>query len=157
MPETKLKAFSNGARYVEAGEGAKFLTWLIDFVVYLLGVAVGVVAVAMVDRSQGLGGGVIALALLALLFVVPVVYGLFYFNGRGLGAVMTGTRLVRLEDGGRIGAKGPWAMLIRTVLLPLLILGAVLGGGVADGTLKRVSISVKRTRRLYEQGDLLPR
>jgi hypothetical protein len=144
----KVKAFEDGTRYVPAGEWALFFTWLIDAVVFLLGLLVGVAVLAVVD----IGDGARTLGAVALLFAVPMLYGLCYTDGRALGALVTGTRLVRLRDGGRIGAKGPWAMLVRTVLMPIVVIGAVLGGGIVDGTFKRASIDVARTRRLHAEG-----
>jgi hypothetical protein len=82
----------------------------------------------------------------------------WYRDGRALGAVCTGTRLVRTRDGGRIGAQGPWAMLVRNILLPLLVAALVFCGGTVGGELPRTSIDVARTRRLQEEGyPLTPR
>lgn len=159
MAAREIKTFDNGARYVPAGGWAQCLAWLIDFTVFVLGFLAGFVALALVDRSRPLADGVLLLALVGMLFAVPLLYGLCYTNGRALGAVLTGTRLVRIRDGGRIGAAGPWAMLARMVLLallvPLLIIGALGGGGTMPGgrVIRRVSIDVARTRRLYaDQG-----
>ncbi|MEU5870970.1 RDD family protein [Glycomyces sp. NPDC047369] len=149
MAAQKIKAFADGTRYVEAGGWARCFAWLVDFVMYLVLIGVGIVAVSPLSMiSEDLAAG----AVFALPLLVPLVYGLFYTNGRSIGAIVTGTRLVRLKDGGRIGAKGPWAMLVRTLLLPLLLIGIVVGGGYVDGTLKRGSIDVARTRRLYADG-----
>lgn len=147
MTAGKIKAFENGARYVEAGGWARTFAWLIDAIVVLFGLLLGVGALAALDDALQIGGGMIVLGLLVLLFAVPMLYGLCYTDGRALGALITGTRLVRLRDGGRIGAKGPWAMVIRTVLLPLLLIAAIIGGTV-DGSFVRTSIDVKRTRDL---------
>lgn len=157
MAVRKTEAFADGTRYVRAGEWARLLAWFIDFTVFVLGVAVGFVVLAVVDRSQDLGDEVLLVGVLALLFAVPPLYGLCYSGGRALGALLTGTRLVRARDGGRIGAKGPWAMTVRTVLLPLLIIAVVFGGGYADGSLARISIDVARTRQVRETGSLSPR
>ncbi|PRY59787.1 hypothetical protein [Glycomyces artemisiae] len=149
MAAQKIKAFADGTRYVEAGGWAMFFAWLVDFTVYLVLIGAGMGAVSpLFAMDENLATAVV----LTLPVLVPLVYGLFYTNGRAIGALVTGTRLVRLSDGGRIGAKGPWAMLVRTLLLPLLIIGVVAGGGYADGTLKRGSIDVARTRRLYADG-----
>jgi hypothetical protein len=145
----KVERFGDGTAYVRAGDLAMAVTWLVDFVVFVVGVAVGILVLAAVDNAQDLDDGVVALGLLALLFGVPLLYGLFYTNGRALGAVLTGTRLVRARDGGRIGAKGPWAMLVRTILLPVLFVAIALGEFVSVGSLARVSIDVARTRRLH--------
>jgi hypothetical protein len=157
MAAPKIETFGNGTPYVRAGGWAGFFAWLVDATVFVLGLAAGIVALSLADRSLGLGGGVIALGALALLFVVPLLYGLCYRNGRALGALWTGTRLVRVSDGGRIGAKGPWAMLVRTVFLPAVIIGALTGGGTTPGTLQRISIDVKRTRRLHAERQTAPR
>jgi hypothetical protein len=111
-----------------------------------------------VDRTADLDNGTIALAVIAILFLVPLLCGLCYRNGRALGAVLTGTQLVRVADGGRIGGKAPWAMLIRTFLMPLLlialIMSALAGGGSAPGggSEARVSVDARATRRLRAAG-----
>ncbi|MFC3452903.1 RDD family protein [Amycolatopsis speibonae] len=153
----RVASFRDGVSYVEAGAWRQFLAWLIDFVVFVLGVGVGVVVLALVDRSANLDGGLIALSIVAILFAVPSLYGVCYRNGRALGAVVAGTRLVRMADGGRIGGKAPWAMVIRTVLMPLLlatvVVGALAGGGAAPGgSLVRVSVDVDATGRLRAAG-----
>jgi uncharacterized RDD family membrane protein YckC len=149
MAAREVKAFADGTQYVPAGEWARAWAWLVDAVVVMLGFLAGVAVIGVTDNAQGLSGGVIVLGVGALVVGVPLLYGLCYTNGRALGALLTGTRLVRLHDGGRIGAKGPWAMLIRTLLLPLAVL-AVITGGTADGTFRRVSIDVALTRPLAE-------
>lgn len=146
----KIETFGNGTPYVPAGPVAGFFAWLIDFVVFVVIAVGGFVAVAGVLSSRDVSGGVILAIMGGLVIGTPLLYGLFYTNGRALGAVVTGIRLVRAADGGRIGAKGPWAMLVRTVLLPLLIL-AVLTGGGGDGTTQRVSIDPARTRRMLAE------
>ncbi|MBN6038307.1 RDD family protein [Amycolatopsis sp. 195334CR] len=143
--------FEDGKPYVKAGTWRLFLAWLVDFVVFVFGVLAGVVVLSVVDLKAQLDNGVIALGLVAIMFLVPLLYGLCYRNGRALGAVLTGTRLVRVADGGRIGGKGPWAMLVRTVLLPLLlvvvIVGALTGGGSAPGGSQvRISVDDRRGR-----------
>lgn len=148
MAVGKIETFGDGKPYVAAGDLRNFFAWLIDFVVYLFGFVVGFVILAVVDLNKDLDDSVIAIAALSLLVVVPVLYGLFYTNGRGLGAVCTGTQLVRHRDGSRLGAKGPWAMLVRTVLLPLLIGAVVIGGVGPGGSPVRVNIDVARTREL---------
>lgn len=150
--------FRNGVLYVKAREGAQFLAWLVDFVVFVLGVGVGILVVAGVDNKADLDNGTLALSLIAVLFLVPLLYGLCYGNGRALGAVLTGTQLVRLADGGRIGGWAPWAMLVRTLLLPLLVVvviaGALSGGGTAGGggAGSRVCVDAKATRQLRAAG-----
>jgi len=126
----------------------------VDFVVVVFGVAIGLVALALVDRQMVLGNGVLTLALLGLVFGVPLLYGLFYGNGRALGAVLTGTQLVRLKDGARPGFRAPWAMLVRNLLLPLLLIAFLVGslagfGASPPGSFVRVSLDVDATRRLW--------
>jgi hypothetical protein len=155
----RLATFRNGVLYVKAVEWAQFLAWLVDFVVIVLGVGVGVVVLAVVDRTADLDNGTLSLALVAILFLVPLLYGgLCYRNGRALGAVLTGTQLVRFADGGRIGGKAPWAMLVRTTLMPLLfvvvIVGALAGGGSppGGGSIARVSVDPRAIRQLRAAG-----
>ncbi|GAA2272731.1 hypothetical protein GCM10009853_028160 [Glycomyces scopariae] len=160
MATGKIETFGDGTPYIPAGGWRVFFAWIVDFTVYLVGVVVGFVSLAAMDLVVDLGDNIPVFGLLGLLFGVPLLYGLCFRNGRGLGAVWAGTRLVRRSDGGRIGAKGPWAMLVRTILLPLLIIGVVAGGGYAPDMIKRVSIDVARTRRLQEErraGYLPPR
>jgi hypothetical protein len=152
---TRLATFGDGGLYVEAGRWARFLAWLVDYVVFVLGVGVGFVVLAVVDLTADLDNGTLLVCLIALQFLVPLLYGTCYRNGRALGAVLTGTQLVRVADGGRIGRKAPWAMLVR-ILMPLLIIGVlvgVLGGGgnVAD-PMVRVSVDARATRQLRDAG-----
>lgn len=153
----RLAAFGNGTLYVQAGAGALFLAWLVDFVVYVLGVGVGFVVVSYVYVTADLSDGALLLLLVSLLFVVPLLYGLCYGNGRALGAVLTGTQLVRIKDGGRVGGKAGWAMLVRTLFMPLLfivVVGGTLGGGgpAPGGSLARTSIDPAATRQLHAAG-----
>lgn len=156
MAAEKIEAFENGTYYVPAGGWALLFTWLIDFTAFVLGILAGVVAMVAVDASRPLSGGAVVLGMVVLLFAVPLLYGLFYTNGRALGALITGTRLVRCRDGGRIGAKGPWAMVVRTILMPLLFIGIVAGAGTVSGGFKRVSIDDARTRRLHAEPRSAP-
>lgn len=146
----RLDRFGDGTLYVEAGGWARLICWFADFVVFALlaFIGLGVFALAFPDVP----GGVALLIMLALLFGAPMLYGLLYGNGRALGAVLTGTRLVRVKDGGRIGAAGPWAMLVRTVLFPGMIIGVLSGGGYAPGSPSRTSIDEAATRRLHAAG-----
>jgi len=150
----RIDSFPDGALYVGAGDLRRLLAWLVDFVVFLLAVGVGLVAVSVPYADGKVDDGQLALAAIALLVLVPPLYGLCYGNGRALGAVLTGTRLVRLSDGGRIGLKAPWAMTVRTVLLPLVIVSTVLGaaGGSPPGSPVRTSIDSRSTRRLHAAG-----
>jgi hypothetical protein len=160
---SKIRTFGNGTPYMPAGGWAALFAWLIDFVVFVLGFAFAFVVLAGIDQArpeaQQLDSGTLVVVLLVLLFATPLVYGLWFRDGRALGGVCTGTRLVRTRDGGRIGAKGPWAMLVRTILLPLLIAAVVTGGGLGPGgEPPRTSIDVARTRRLQGEGyPLTPR
>lgn len=152
----RLAEFKDGTLYVRAGEGARFLAWLVDFLVFVLGAGVGLVVVAMVDRVLDLSDDAVLLALLGVLLLVPLVYGLCYGNGRALGAVLTSTRLVRAGDGSRIGGKAWWAMLVRTLLMPLLVVvllvDALGDGSGAGGSLVRTSIDFGATKRLHAAG-----
>lgn len=165
MAAPKISTFGDGTPYVPANGWAEVLAWLIDFAVFVLSVATGLVVLIVIDQGrppeQQLTDGVLILAAIALLFLVPLLYGgLWFRGGRALGGVITGTRVVRARDGGRIGARAPWAMVARTILLPLLVAAVVVGGGVGGpgGKPSRTGIDVKRTRRLHEEGyPLTPR
>lgn len=156
MAPKQAESFGNGTRYIPASDLASFLAWLVDFLVFALVLATGILVLAGVDLSVNLSGTAVGFGAFGLLFALPLLYGLWYGNGRALGAVLTGTRLVRLSDGGRIGRKGPWAMFIRLVLLPLVFIAIAAGGGVVSGSLKRASIDVARTRQLHAEGASLP-
>jgi hypothetical protein len=150
----RVGPFGNGRRYVGAGPWALALAWLVDFLVTVFGVVIGIVALLLVDQQTDLGNGVLGLALFGLPFGVPLLYGLFYGNGRAVGAVLTGTRLVRLKDGGRLGFSAPWAMLVRILLLPLLIIASWVGayagfGASLPGSIVRVSLDIDASQRLW--------
>lgn len=143
----RVKAYKDGTLHVEATLSAAFMAWLIDTVL-VNGTAVGLAVlyyVRGIDPNKGAGAFVIAIS---LFFILPLLYGWFYGNGRGVGALLTGTRLVRAKDGSRVGLrKAGWAMLIRTLLMPLAFLAAV--GGDTDGPgVVRVSIDVEATAQL---------
>jgi hypothetical protein len=155
----RLDTFKDGTFYVTAGGWARLLAWLVDFVVFVLCVGIGLVALMAANPEAT--NGVVGMSTLGLLVGVPVLLGLFFGNGRALGAVLTGTRLVRARNGGRIGAAAWWAMLVRTVLLPLflglLIAVAAAGGGGSSGgsgSPRRISIDDDATRRLHAAGFL---
>jgi hypothetical protein len=152
----RIEAFDNGTLYVAAGAGARFVAWLIDLVVFVVGVGLGFVALSVVYVAAGLPTRTAALPALSLLVVVPLLYGLCYGDGRALGALLTGTQLVRVKDGSRVGGKACWAMLVRTLLLPLLLIavvvGALGGAGSAPGSLVRTSIDRNATRQLHAAG-----
>ncbi|OLF05192.1 hypothetical protein BLA60_37395 [Actinophytocola xinjiangensis] len=149
----RVEVFTDGGLYVRPGEIRRLLAWFLDFVVFLLLAVIGVVALALADRSAGFGGGTIAMAFLGILLLAPALYGLAcYRGGRAFGGVSTGTRLVRMADGGRVGTRAPWAMLVRTVLMPLLLAAVVTGGTSPGGTLARTSVDVAGTGRLHAAG-----
>jgi hypothetical protein len=156
-PQTakRLAIFHNGVLYVNAGGWARFLGWLVDVVVSVLGMAVGVIVVVGVARGAGLDNGAAGGIGIATLFLAPLLYGgLCFRNGRALGGVLAGTQVVRIKDGGRIGGWASWAMLVR-VLYPLLaigmIIGALGGGGNAPGS-DRISVDPGAIRRLHAVG-----
>jgi hypothetical protein len=143
----RVKAYEDGTLYVEATLSSAFAAWLLDSVlVNGTAIALGVLYyVRSSDPNKAAGAGVIAIA---LLIVLPLLYGWFYGNGRGVGALLTETRLVRVKDGSRIGlGKAGWAMLIRTLLLPLAFLAAI-GGSTSGPGEVRVSIDVKASDQL---------
>ncbi|MGC4895373.1 hypothetical protein [Micromonospora sp. DT31] len=153
----RVEMFGNGGLYVRAGTGAQFLAWLVDFIVYLTGFGVGVVALSLVDRAVALSDDAVAGVALSLFVAVPMLYGLCYGNGRALGAVLTGTQLVRSRDGGRVGVKACWAMLVRTLLLPglcvaLMVTAFLSGTSTAPGSLVRTCIDPTATRALHAAG-----
>jgi hypothetical protein len=148
----RLDTFKDGTFYVSAGEWARLLSWLVDFVVFVF-LAVGGF-VALVVANPEVSDNVAVLTMLGLLVGVPVLYGLFFGNGRALGAVLTGTRLVRVRNGNRIGAAACWAMLVRTILFPVFLGAVVVGGGIAPGSLRRISIDDDATRQLHAAGFL---
>jgi hypothetical protein len=144
---SRVKAYKDGTLFVEATLSSALAAWFVDSVL-VNGTAVGLGVLYYVrstDPNKGAGTGVIALT---LLFVLPLLYGWFYGNGRGVGALLTGTQLVRVKDGSRVGlAKAGWAMLIRTLLMPLAFLAAI--GGSSDGSGGvRISIDVEGTDQL---------
>ncbi|WP_447007667.1 RDD family protein [Saccharothrix isguenensis] len=154
----RIETFKDGTLYVRPSGWQQLATWVVDFLVYLLGVAVGIVAASVPYSSGAIDDGQLALFLIAVLFLVPPLYGLCYGNGRALGAVLAGTRLVRVADGSPIGLKGPWAMTTRTALLPLLMIvlfaGALSGGGFSSppGSPARTGINDRATRLLHAAG-----
>jgi hypothetical protein len=150
---SRIAAFENGELYVEAGWLAAFLAWFADFLVFAAAVAAGFVLVGGVTVTARLSTAATSVLVVALVLIVPALYSVCYRNGRALGAVLTDTQLVRVSDGGRLGKQAYWAMLIRTVLMPLLLalwvasffLGSALEAD--DGTV-RTSIDRHATRRL---------
>ncbi|RSN29469.1 hypothetical protein DL990_25035 [Amycolatopsis sp. WAC 01416] len=147
----RLGAFDDGTLYVSASEWAELAAWFVDFAVYLLSAVIGFVVFAVATRDSAVPDEAALLTLLGLLIAVPVLYGLFFGDGRLLGAALTGTRLVRIKDGGRIGAAACWAMLVRTVLAPLMLVAMVMTG-LGAGSVRRISIDDEATRRLHAAG-----
>lgn len=143
----RVKAYKDGTLFVEATLSSAFAAWLIDSVL-VNGTAIGLGALYYVrssDPNKNAGAGVIAMT---LIIVLPLLYGWFYGNGRGVGGLLTGTRLVRVKDGSRIGlGKAGWAMLIRTLLLPLGFMAAI-GGSTGGPGEVRISIDIEATDRL---------
>lgn len=150
----RLDMFEDGTFYVTAGDWARLMSWFVDFVVFVLCAGGGFVAFAVANRHSDVSDNLAALTMLGLLIGVPVLYGLFFGNGRVLGAVLTGTRLVRVKNGHRIGAAACWAMLVRTVLFPLFLGAMVMSGTVGPGSVRRVSIDDGATRQLHATGFL---
>lgn len=146
----RIKAYTDGSLYVDSTAGAAFLAWLIDLVlVDGTAIALGVLYFTRsYDPLRGVGAGVITLA---LLLVLPFLYGWFYRNGRAIGALLTGTRLVRIKDGSRIGwDKAGWAMLIRTFFLPFLFWAAL--DGTSSSMQERMSIDNHATNKVRAAG-----
>src|SRR3954447_24063365 len=81
---SRVKAYRDGTLYVEATLSSAFMAWLIDCVlVNGTALALGVLYyVGSTDPNKHAGAGVITLSLFVLL---PLLYGWFYGNGRGLG------------------------------------------------------------------------
>ncbi|KAA2258876.1 RDD family protein [Solihabitans fulvus] len=147
----RLRAFDDGGLYVEPG-WPQFWAWLIDFFVVVAAVAGTAGAYYAAHRYDFNAAGRATGIGILLVVVAPLVYGLFYGNGRAIGGLLAGTRLVRKKDGSRIGlAKAGWAMLIRTIGFVILVLGALAGdsSGVEE---VRVSIDVRATALLHNAG-----
>jgi hypothetical protein len=155
----RLDMHRDGTLYVTAGGWALLLSWLVDFVVVVLGMGVGFVAavIAYPDVPDDVG----LLITIGLLVGVPMLYGgLCYRNGRALGAVLTGTRIVRVKNGRRLGATAWWGMFARTVLFPpwlilfpVFVIAAMFEQ--VDLSLRsRISIDPGVTRQLHAAGFL---
>jgi hypothetical protein len=146
----RARAFRNGDLYVDSTIGAALGAWFVDSLI-VNGSAIGLGMLyftlsSAYDKSVGA-----LLIAVVMMIVLPFVYGWCYADGRAAGAMLAGTRSVRLADGGRIGlAKAGWAMLIRTLLLPF-IFWVALGEGAEPGEV-RVSIDEAATRRLRDSG-----
>ncbi|GAB3825976.1 hypothetical protein GCM10028799_46630 [Kribbella italica] len=146
----RVEPLGNGQRYVRAGQWPMAAAWLVDVLVCAVCVFIGIVVLVSVSTIDD---AMVGLGVIVLIPAVPLLYGVFYGNGRSLGALLTGTRLIRLKDGGRLGFSAPWAMLVRVVLLPFLIvimlIGALGGGtGSPPGSLRRRSQDIDATHRL---------
>lgn len=151
----RVDTFEDGTFYVRAGGWAGLLSWLVDFLAFVFGVCAGFVGIVLATWNNKPDNNVLALLAVGLLVAVPLVYGLLFLrNGRGLGGVLTGTRLVRAKNGGRIGASASWAMFVRILLFPPFLVLVVVGGSTAPGSLRRISIADDATRRLHAAGFL---
>jgi hypothetical protein len=155
----RLDMHKDGILYVSAGGWALLLSWLVDFVVVVLGVGVGFVAavIAYPDVSGDVG----LLIMLGLLVGVPMLYGgLCYRNGRALGAVLTGTRIVRVKNGRRLGATAWWGHVRTHRAVPPVAHPVPRGRrrdvrAVYDLSLRsRISIDPGATRQLHAAGFL---
>ncbi|WP_240691245.1 RDD family protein [Amycolatopsis nivea] len=147
----RIRAFENGDLYIEARTASTLWAWLVDFLL-VTGLSAAA-AVAYYFKSNAFDAAVGASVIgVAGLIVVPLLYGWFYGNGRGLGALFNGIRLVRLRDGGRIGlGKAGWAMLIRTLGFVVIALG-VLNGDTTVGSGVRTHLDIRETERLRAAG-----
>ncbi|MBK1787240.1 RDD family protein [Prauserella cavernicola] len=150
----RLDKFKDGTLYISAGGWARVASWFVDFVVFVLGMAIGfvVLVIALPEPSDNM----LVVAVLCLVFGVPMLSGLYFGNGRALGAVLTGTRLVRVKNGGRLGATAWWAMIMRNVLLvpffvPVIIV-ALFENATSVISFHRISIDDGATRRLHAAG-----
>lgn len=148
----RLCLFDDNTLYVNAPPGRAFLAWLVDaLVVWGTAVALGV-AYLLSSSAPDAGVGAVVITVV-LLLVLPFVYGCCYANGRALGAVLTGTRLVRLRDGGRIGwVRAGGVMLIRVILVPVGLVGMLAGGDFTGGSVRRTSIDDRATAQLWAAG-----
>jgi hypothetical protein len=152
MANDRILTFGDGTPFAPAGGWSALFAWLVDFLAFLVLFAVASLVFLGVGDAMQVDENALVIGWLALLFATPLFYGLFYGGGRCLGGKFTGTRLVRVRDGGRLGARGPWAMLARTILFPLVLIAAVAGGGIIPGSPPHISIDVKRTRELQAGG-----
>lgn len=148
----RLDTFKDGTFYITAGGWARLLSWFVDVAVVVLCAVGGAAALAVAKPETP--NSTVGLTAFGLLVGVPVLYGLFFGNGRALGAVLTGTRLVRVKNGHRIGAAACWAMLVRTVLLAPLLIAMMFEGAMNVGSLRRISIDDDATRQLHATGFL---
>ncbi|MEE3918053.1 hypothetical protein V2I01_03585 [Micromonospora sp. BRA006-A] len=152
----RIAMFGNGTLYVKAGTMAQVMSWLIDFVVYLFAVAVGVVALSVLDRAVTLSGGASPGGARVVRTGAGSLRPLLRRRPRARRG-LTGTQLVRVRDGSRIGVKACWAMLVRTLFMPVLsvvlvVLAFSTGSADAPGSLVRASIDPDATRRLHAAG-----
>lgn len=158
MSNHRVLTFGDGTPFVPAGGWAALFAWLVDFLAFLVLFAIGAVVFLGIGDAMALADGALVIGLLVLLFVTPLVYGLWFGAGRCLGGLWTGTRLVRRRDGGRLGARAPWVMIARTILFPFLVAALIVAGDVIPGTPPHVSIDVRRTRDVQVNGyPLAPR
>ncbi|WP_141367199.1 RDD family protein [Glutamicibacter uratoxydans] len=151
----RIRRFRTGGIYVGASAPAAFIAWLIDFLL-IAGVSVGIACGSLGDFADE-EAVLSAIGIFVLLSVLlPFLYGWFFRDGRALGGLLTGTRLVRIKDGSRVGWwKAGWAMFIRSTLV-LMLLGILLalldtdGPGMFDwdASQVRTSIDIEATEKL---------
>jgi hypothetical protein len=146
-----LGAFGDGTLYSQS-IGRSITAWLIDAVV-IVGVAIAIALSYYHGHRYDQGAiGTMIFILISGTLVVPFVYGWFYSNGRAIGGLVTGTRLVRAKDGSKIGLLGAgWALFIRFWIGFDFIFGALNGSDVFENP-ARVSIDSKATQQLREAG-----
>ncbi|NUT08763.1 MAG: hypothetical protein HOV76_35380 [Hamadaea sp.] len=153
----RLAMFGDGTLYIRAGEGMRFLAWLIDLIVYAVIAVLGLVAVSVAYSTGKISDGKLVGLLAAVVVGTPVLYGLFFGDGRVLGGVLTGTHLVRNADGARVGYRACWAMTVRLLLIPLLFVAVVTAASTGvggSGPAVRVCVDREATRRLHAAGIL---
>ncbi|MCP2328104.1 hypothetical protein HDA40_006611 [Hamadaea flava] len=155
----RLSTFRDGTIFIKAGEGKRFLAWLIDVIAYAVIACLGLAVVAVMYSTGKISAGLLLGLMAAVVVGVPVLYGSFFGDGRALGGVLTGTHLVRNADGSRVGYRACWAMTVRILLLPLLLLAVVAaafaggsGGGGGGGSEVRVCVDRAATKRLHAAG-----
>ena len=152
----RVRAYRDGGLYVESRGWAAFGAWLVDFaLVALLAAPLAMVSYFSLDPREALGPSVMVEIL--TMAVVALLYGWCYGNGRGLGAVLAGTRLVRNRDGSRIGL-GTAGLVMLARVLGLVLVAVFLNDSGPRPNVSKVSIDVRATDRLraagFERADL---
>lgn len=119
----------NGTSVVKASAWQQIGAWFVDFSVVAIVAAVAYVVVA--GSLEGTTGKAV-LAALAGWIGAAWIYGLCCFGGKSLGALASGTRVVRFSTGTAPGVwRAGWVMFSRTVLFPivgLVLFVAAVGG-----------------------------